>query len=102
MTTQTDILATTPITATGQFQDATAAGDLGRVRVKAVYIVPAAAAGSLVLRDGGASGAVRATINTVGSVTQPTYLLLPGEGIVFRNDVHGTVTNLGSAMLFYG
>lgn len=102
MTTQTDIRASTPITATGQFQDSSAAGDLVRTRVKAVYIIPGAGAGSLVLRDGGASGKVIATINTVASATQPTYLILPGEGLLFRTDVHGTVTGLTSATVFYG
>ena len=99
---QTDVLASAPITATGNFQDALAVNNLKRTRVKAIYIVPGASAGSLVLRDGGVSGTVRATINTVASATQPTYLLLPGEGLLFSTDVYGTVTNLGSATIFYG
>jgi len=98
---QTDILASAPITASGQFQDPSATNNLTRVRVKSVYIVPSATAGSLVLRDGGASGTIIATINTVASATQPTYVLLPGEGLLFRTSVYGTVTNLGSAMVFY-
>lgn len=98
---QTDVLATAPITASGQFQEATATANLGRARVRAIYIVPSGTAGSLVLHDGGASGAVRLTINTVASATAPTYLWLPGEGIVFRNDIYGTVTSLGSALLIY-
>lgn len=98
---QTDVLSTAPITASGQFQDAAAAANLTRTRVRAVYIIPGAAAGSLILRDGGVSGPVRLTVNTVASATAPTYLLLPGEGVVFRTDVYGAVTNLGSAMLIY-
>lgn len=98
---QTDVLSTAPITASGQFQEATATASLGRVRVRAVYIVPSGVAGSLVLHDGGVSGPVRLTINTVASATAPTYLRFPGEGIVFRNDVYGAVTALGSAMLIY-
>jgi hypothetical protein len=54
-----------------------------------------------VLRDNGASGTIIATLNTVASATQPTYLLFPGEGLLFRTDVHGTVTNVGSITLFY-
>lgn len=98
---QTDVLSTAPITASGQFQEATATANLARTRVRAVYIIPGAAAGSLVLHDGGSAGPVRLTVNTVASATIPTYLLLPGEGIVFRSDVYGTVTGLGSAMLIY-
>ena len=98
---QTDVLASIPITTSGQFTDQ-ATNNLARCRVKSIYIVPTATAGSLVLRDGGASGTVKATINTVASASQPTYMLLPGEGIVFQSSVHGTVTNLGSATIFYG
>ena len=98
---QTDVLASVPITASGQFTDQ-ATTNLARCRVKSIYIVPSATAGSLVLRDGGSSGTVKATINTVASASQPTYMLLPGEGLVFQTAVYGTVTNLGSATIFYG
>ena len=98
---QTDVLASVPITASGQFTDQ-ATNNLARCRVKAIYIVPTATAGSLILKDGGSSGTVKATINTVASATQPTYMLLPGEGIVFQTAVYGTVSNLGSATIIYG
>ena len=98
---QTDVLASVPITASGQFTDQ-ATTNLARCRVKSIYIVPTGTAGSLVLRDGGSGGTVKATINTVASASQPTYMLLPGEGLVFQTAVYGTVTNLGSATVFYG
>ncbi len=98
---QTDVLASVPLTSSGQFTDQTPT-NLARCRVKSIYIVPTATAGSLVLRDGGSGGTVRATINTVASATQPTYMLLPGEGLLFQTAVYGTVTNLGSATIFYG
>ena len=98
---QTDVLASIPITGTGQFTNQ-AASDIKRCRVKSVYIVPTATAGSLVLRDGGSGGAIKATINTVASASQPTYMLLPGQGLLFETSVHGTVTNLGFATIFYG
>jgi hypothetical protein len=98
---QTDVLASVPITASGQFTDQTPT-NLARCRVKAIYIVPTATAGSLVLKDGGSGGAVKATINTVASASQPTYLLFPGEGLVFQTAVYGAVTNLGSATIIYG
>ena len=98
---QTDVLASVPITSSGQFTDQ-ATTNLARCRVKSIYIVPSATAGSLVLRDGGSSGTVKATINTVASASQPTYMLLPGEGLVFQTAVYGAVTNLGSATVFYG
>lgn len=98
---QTDVLVSVPITGSGQFTDQTPT-NLARCRVKAIYIVPTATAGSLVLRDGGSGGAVKATINTVASASQPTYLLFPGEGLVFQTNVYGAVTNLGSATIIYG
>ena len=98
---QTDVLASIPITSSGQFTDQ-ATVSLARCRVKAVYIVPSATAGSLILRDGGASSTIKITINTVASATQPTYMLMPGEGLVFQTAVYGTVSNLGFATTIYG
>ena len=98
---QTDVLASVPITSSGQFTDQTPT-NLARCRVKAVYIIPTATAGSLILRDGGSGGAIKATLNTVASASQPTYILFPGEGLVFQTAVYGAVTNLGSATVFYG
>ncbi len=100
MSSQTDVLASVPLTATGQVSGQNT-GNLTRCRIKAVYIVPAGTAGTVVLRDGGASGNIIATLNTVASATQPTYMLMPGEGLLFREDVHGTVTSIGSITLFY-
>lgn len=100
MTMQTDILASVPLTSTGQFNNQQAAA-IGRCRVKAIYIVPAGTAGSVVLKNGGASGTTIATFNTVASATAPTYILLPGEGLLFSSDVHGTLTSVTSATLFY-
>ena len=98
---QTDVLASIPITTSGQFTDQ-ATNNLARCRVKAIYIVGGATAGSLILRDGGSSSTIRITVNTVASVAQPTYMLLPGEGLVFQTAVYGTVSNLGSATIIYG
>ena len=101
MAMQTDVLASVPLTADGQFTNqATAA--LGRTRVKAVYIVPSGTAGSIVFKNGGASGTTVMTLNTVASATQPTYLLLPGEGVLFATNVYGDVTSIGSVTIFYG
>jgi hypothetical protein len=97
---QTDVLASGVRTTDGLLQDQ-AGNDLGRNRVKAVYIVPAAGAGSVVFRDGGASGTVRMTINTLASSTAPYYMLMPGEGVVFQTNIYVDVTTIGSVMVFY-
>ena len=98
---QTDVLASVPLTSSGQFTDQ-ATNNIARCRVKSIYIVPTATAGSLVLRDGGSGGTVKATFNTVASATQPTYMLMPGEGLLFQTAVYETVSNLGSATIIYG
>ena len=101
MAMQTDVQASVPITADGQFTDQ-ATNTLGRTRVKSIYIVPGGTAGSVVFKDGGASGTTRMTINTVASATQPTYVLVPGQGVLFETDVYADVTNIGSVTIFYG
>lgn len=98
---QTDVLASVPLSASGAFTNQ-AAADIKRCRVKAVYIIPGASAGTLVLKDGGSGGATKITINTVASATQPTYLLMPGEGLLFNTDVYGTLTNVNFATIIYG
>jgi hypothetical protein len=101
MAMQTDVKASVALTSTGQFNDQNT-NALGRVRVKAIYIIPGASAGSVTLKDGGSGGATVVVINTVASATQPTYMLFPGQGLLFETNVHGTISNVGSAVVFYG
>ena len=101
MAMQTDVLASVPITGTGQFTNQTPT-NLGRTRIKAVYIVPTGTGGSVIFKDGGSGGTTVMTLNTVASATQPTYLLFPGDGVLFSTNVHGTVENVGSVTIFYG
>lgn len=101
MAMQTDIKASVALTSTGQFTDQNT-NNLGRVRVKGIYVIPGASAGSITLKDGGSGGSTVVVINTVASATQPTYLLFPGQGLLFETNVHGTLSNVGSAVVFYG
>ena len=101
MSMQTDVLASAVRTTDGQLLDQ--AGDtIIRARIKSIYIVPSGTAGSVVFKDGGASGATRLTVNTVASATQPTYMLMPGEGVLFSTNIYVDVTNIGYVMVFYG
>jgi hypothetical protein len=97
---QTDVLASVPLTADGQFKSQSNS-NIARCRIKSIYIVPSGTAGSLVIKDGGTSGNVLVTVNTVASATQPTYLLMPGEGLLVQTSPYGAVTSLGSATIFY-
>jgi len=98
---QTDVLVSQVLTADGQFTTQ-ASATIGRARIKAVYIIPSGTAGSVVFKNGGASGTTVMTLNTVASATEPTYLLLPGEGVLFSTNVYGDVTSIGSVTIFYG
>ncbi len=101
MSMQTDVLASAVRTTDGQLLNQ--AGDtIIRARIKSIYIVPTASAGSVVFKDGGAGGTTRLTVDTVASATQPTYLLLPGEGLLFSTNIYVDVTNIGFVMVFYG
>lgn len=93
---QTDIKAKN-LTATG-------ASGVGGTRVRGIYFINGATAGSVSFKDGGASGTERIKIdapaNTTG--TGDTYLPLPGEGILFREDPYVTLTIVTSVTFFYG
>ena len=93
MTMQTDVLSAT----------ATADGTMvaGSARIKGVLITTTTSAGSVVLKDGGASGTARLTINTP-AVAEIFNALLPAEGIRFGTDVYVDVTNVSSVTVFYG
>ena len=101
---QTDVLASVPLSsaADGQFKDQSNA-NISRCRIKAIYIVPTGTAGSLTITDG-AGGDTVVKVNTVASATQPTYLLIPGEGLLVKNSPYGVWASLGtaaSATIFY-
>ena len=98
---ETDIQASQVLTSDGQFTNQSSDA-LGRTRIKAVYIVPSGTAGSVVFKDGGASGTTVMTLNTVASATQPTYLVIPSQGVLFSTAVYADVTNIGSVTIFYG
>lgn len=98
---QTDILASGVVTSTGVVNDQ-AGNAVGRTRIKGVYIIPQAGAGSVVFRDGSASGATKMTVNTLASQTAPTYILFPGEGLLVQSGIHLTITTVASVVVFYG
>jgi len=102
-TMQYDVLATKPLTTTGNFKDQND-NDIPRCRVKTIYAVNGAGAGSVVIREGGSGGAIIATVNTAASSTAGyTIIPLPGEGLLAKTGaLHGTVTNTTSMVIFYG
>jgi hypothetical protein len=88
---QTDVKAKN-VTATG-------ASGVGTCRVKALSFKPSLA-GSISIRDGGATGSELFKIDTDTEST--TYMALPGEGIKFSGDPYLTLTVVASVTFFYG
>ena len=101
-TMQYDVLATKPLESTGNFLDQNN-NAIQRARVKTIYAVNGGSAGSVVIREGGASGKILITVNTAASTTAGyTIIPLPGEGILCESGLHGTVINTTSMTLIYG
>jgi len=71
-----------------------------RTRVRGALVEPGASAGSVVFKDGGASGATVFTVNTVAN-GEPFSVVIPGEGVLFLVDVYATLTN-AKVTVFYG
>ena len=100
-TMQYDVLATQPLTTTGNFLDQNS-NAIGRARIKTIYAVNGGSAGSVVIRNG-STGKILMTVNTAASGTAGyTIIPLPGEGILADNGLHGTVTDTTSITLIYG
>ena len=101
---QSDVQASAPLTATGQVtNNAASPQNLGRIRIKSLYVIPGATAGSVVFRDGGSGGTILLTLNTPAVANAGAYsVIIPGEGILVESDLHGTVTTTSSVVVFYG
>jgi hypothetical protein len=97
---QTDVLASGVRTTDGQLLNQ-AGNTIGRARVKSILIIPAAGAGSVVFKDGGASGTTKMTINTLAASSNANYTLLPGEGVLFSTNIYVDLTDVTSVMVFY-
>lgn len=98
---QYDIKSTKPLIATGAFVDQNN-NNLTRTRIKALYSVCGASAGSVVITDGSA-GETLLTLNVPAAANAGyVYIVLPGEGILSANGAFGTNVNATSTILFYG
>jgi hypothetical protein len=92
MAMQTDILASS--------LDASGTAFNQRTRVRGALIEPSGSAGSLVFKDGGASGTTKFTINTTAN-GESFSMVIPADGILFRTDVYVALTN-AKVTVFYG
>ena len=76
----------------------------GRARIKGfVMCATAGQAGTLLLRNGGASGTIVIEVDIpANSNPNSFYILVPGEGVLCSTDVYASITNLASVTVFYG
>jgi hypothetical protein len=93
MTMQTDVLAV--------HTEATGTVVAYRTRVRAYHCVSGGTAGDVIFRDGGAGGPILLQFN-IATGTQPITMPLPGQGILFRSDVHVTLPATAKITVFYG
>lgn len=89
---QTDVKSNR-VTATGLVY-----GD--RARVKGMYVVGGATAGTVVLQDGN-GGTTLLTID-VPANAPGSNVFIPGEGILHQNSIYAVITNAAAATVFYG
>lgn len=102
MAMQTDVKSTKPLAATGVFKTQSNADCTFRTRIKGIYAVCGASAGSVAITDG-SGGNTLLTINTPTVADAGTvYFLVPDQGILAENGLYATVANTASVVLFYG
>ena len=80
----------------------TGAAGVGVCRIKGAFVVAAATAGTITVRDGGSSGEIKLVIGTPASAASAFPVVIPETGIRFVEDPHFTLTNATSITFFYG
>ena len=75
----------------------------GRMRLRGLYVVNTATAGTITFREGSSTGSIRMQFNTVASANTTQYPDVPDDGIVFDGGgyVLYTQTTLSSLTVFY-
>lgn len=71
-----------------------------RTRVKGMVITSTGGGGSVLLKNGGSGGTTLIEID-VPTTASFVNTLIPGEGVLFENDVYATLTNC-YVSIFYG
>ena len=72
-----------------------------RTRVRGYQLLSGGTAGDIVFRDGGSGGTELLKLN-ISTNLAPISTLIPGEGILFKTDVHVTLPASAKITVFYG
>ena len=81
--------------------DATGTIVSGRNRLKGYQCLSGGTAGDVIIRDGGASGPIRLQFN-ISTNLVAFGLPIPGEGILYYEDMHVTLPAAAKITVFYG
>lgn len=74
-----------------------------RTRVKAIYGVAGASVGSVKFYDGtSVAGDLLINVDTPAGTGNNFYMMIPGEGVLFRTGVYVDVTNITGVTIYYG
>lgn len=73
----------------------------GPGRVHGIQFRAGATAGSVVLKDGGASGTAKLTIYTPASATFAGFVPIGGGGLQFVTDIHATLTQADGVTVIF-
>ena len=68
-------------------------------RIRSIYFHSGASDGSIILKNGGASGTTLIELSTAPAINFSTDA--SGSGVRFTSDVHATLTNITSCTIFY-
>ena len=71
-------------------------------RVKAFYVYSGASAGTLEFTDGNGGTSLIKIATPAAATANPTYILIPGEGVLFRTLPYAVLTNVAAITVFYG
>tara|TARA_R110002167_G_scaffold12511_1_gene53311 strand:- start:2922 stop:3194 length:273 start_codon:yes stop_codon:yes gene_type:complete len=79
----------------------TATGSIfgGRARVKAIHYHTTGVAGSIVLKNGGATGSTELTLAFHQNSDDTLYI--PDEGMLFADGVYAVLTDVANVTVFY-
>jgi hypothetical protein len=100
---QYDVLASLPLTGNGQLENQ-AGESLARIRIKAIYGIAGATAGTISFYNGTANSDPSIILLPVPAAANQGafFLLIPGEGILAQDGVYVEIGTAASVIVIYG
>jgi hypothetical protein len=74
----------------------------GSYYLKGVIFLSGGTAGDIILRDGGASGAIVCQFNVPANTNNSVSLDIPDAGILFETDLYVSLATAAKITVFYG